>query len=297
MKQRKAIEYVELDTIKQAEQPGSFFFQHFIENNYHPTAPDAPHRHNFQEVFIVQSGSGKHAIDGQSIDLLPGTVSLIGKGHVHLVEHISDFTGWVLRFGDDFLPAELISQARHDYTVLFNRFGRDHSLTISLADLDDLRVVLDLMEAEWSAAGAARQEHALRHLLALLIIRLERIYQRSLGAAQHERDEYRVYQEFIGVLEREFALHHDVQHYAAALEIAPIRLSRILGRIVGKTTKQLINERIMLEARRYLHYTDLSVTEIAVALGYSDMFQFSKTFKRLAGVAPNAFREQRQKVT
>jgi AraC family transcriptional activator of pobA len=297
MKQRKDIEYVELDTIKQAEQPGAFFFQHFIENSYHPQSPDAPHRHNFQELFIVQSGSGKHAIDGQSIELRPGTVSLIGKGHVHLVEHVSDFTGWVVRFGEDFLPAEQMSQARYDYAALFNQLGRNHSLTIQPADLDDLRVVLDLIEAEWSAAGELQQEHALRHLLALLIIRLERIYQRSLGAAQHERDEERVYQEFMAVLEREFALHHDVLHYAAALEIAPTRLSRILGRIVGKTTKQLINQRIMLEAKRYLHYTDLSVTEIAVALGYSDMFQFSKTFKRLAGVAPNAFREQRQKVT
>jgi AraC-like DNA-binding protein len=53
----------------------------------------------------------------------------------------------------------------------------------------------------------------------------------------------------------------------------------------------------VLEAKRYLQYTDLSIKEIAFALGYSDLFHLSKTFKRLTGVAPQSFREQRQKMT
>jgi AraC-like DNA-binding protein len=48
----------------------------------------------------------------------------------------------------------------------------------------------------------------------------------------------------------------------------------------------------VLEARRYLHYTDRSITEIAFALGYRDVAHFSKTFKRLASLAPQRFREQ-----
>lgn len=295
MKSSKDIEYVDLDMIDPAERAVSFFFEHFIDATYDPAVLDAPHRHNYQEMFIVQAGHGRHAIDGQSIELLPGTVSLIGKGHVHLVEHMSGFTGWIVRFSDDFLPTILMSETWNYHTTLFGQFGRNHSLIIPSADLAELSVVLDLMEAEWSQPTSFQAEHALRYLLALLVIRLERIYQNSLGTTQHERQEYRVYQQFMALLDQQFTQHHDVQFYAGALQIAPIRLSRILNRIVGRPTKQLIDERIMLEAKRYLQYTDRSVKEVAESLGYNDLFQFSKTFKRSAGVAPNAFRERVKK--
>jgi AraC family transcriptional activator of pobA len=99
------------------------------------------------------------------------------------------------------------------------------------------------------------------------------------------------------LLEEEFTRHHDVEFYATQLEIAPVKLSKILNRVVGKSTKQLIDERISLEAKRFLSYTDRPIKEIAADLGYSDLFHFSKTFKRLASVSPQAFREQREKPT
>jgi AraC family transcriptional activator of pobA len=102
---------------------------------------------------------------------------------------------------------------------------------------------------------------------------------------------------FVPLLEQHFADRHDVQYYADALHLSPVRLSRQLQTILGKSTKQIIDERIVLEARRRLQYTTQSVGEIAFVLGYSDQFHLSKAFKRLVGVSPQEFREQRQKTT
>jgi AraC family transcriptional activator of pobA len=297
MKQPKDIQYVELANNEMAELSASFFLRRFVGETFRPPVSYLPHRHNYHEIFVVQSGHGQHAIDGQSTDLLPCTVSLITKGQVHIVEHLTELTGWLIRFTDDFLPAGFTSQTWNYHATLFNQLGYNHTLTIQPSDVDALGHVLDLMESEWIQAHTFQQESVLRHLLSVLIIRLERIYQNSLCANQLEREEYRVYQQFMTLLEYHFAHHHDVQYYATALQIAPIKLSRILSRIVGKPTKQMIDEWIVLEAKRYLQYTDLSIKEIAFALGYSDLFHFSKTFKRLAGIAPQAFRAQRQKLT
>jgi AraC-like DNA-binding protein len=92
-------------------------------------------------------------------------------------------------------------------------------------------------------------------------------------------------------LERDFAAHHDAGHYAAALGLDPDRLAGILTRLLGKTTKRVIDERLVLEAKRALRYTDRPLKEIAAALGYGDQFHLSKTFKRLAGASPQAFRQ------
>ena len=296
MKSCADILYVDLASTT-LDTSASFSLMRFVQVNFRPPASELPHRHNFQEMFIVQSGHGRHAIDGEAIALQPSSVSLISKGQVHIVEHLTDFTGWIIRFSDDFLPAGIAAQPWPDPTILFNQLSRSHTLTIPPVDLLDLSSVLDLIEYEWTLPDTGERQNLLRHLLAVLIMRLERIYQNVPATTQHEREAYRIYQQFMALLEDQFARHHDVQHYASALQLPPIRLSRVLGRIIGKSTKQVIDERIVLEAKSYLHYTDLSITEIAMTLGYSDLFHLSKTFKRLTGIAPQAFREQRQKVT
>ncbi len=75
--------------------------------------------------------------------------------------------------------------------------------------------------------------------------------------------------------------------------MSPGALSRILTRLTGRTTKQLILERVNLEAVRLLRFSDLSVKEIADRLGFSDQFAFSKAFKRQRGEAPLDFRSRR----
>lgn len=297
VKQATDIGYVELATSEPVERAASFSLRHFVGATFRPGADDTPHRHSYQEIFVVQSGRGNHAIDGQSIDLLPSTVSLIGKGQVHLLDHLVDFTGWLIRFNDDFLPAGTISPSWNYHLTLFSQLGRAPTLALPPADLRDLDALLQQLEAEYAAPDAFAQESVLRHLLSVVLIRLERIYQNSFGTAPQEREAYRVYQQFMTLLDQHFAQHHDVAFYARTLHLAAARLSKILSRIVGKPTKQLIDERIVLEAKRYLHYTEHSIKEIAFGLGYSDLFHFSKLFKRVTGLSPQAFREQREKLT
>ncbi len=293
----KHIEYVDLRPFGPSETLASFFFRRFLQTTFRPSAAEVPHRHNYHELFVVQAGRGEHAIDGQPTALLPGTVSVITKGQVHTVEYFTELTGWLIRFSDDFLTADMFTPVGSNYVTLFNQLGHNHTITIGQEDLYELGRLLDLIEFEWSQPTTMQKEQVLRHLLSVLIIRLARIFENVLGTPDHELDPHRVYQHFMTLLEAQFAAHHDVQYYADALHVSPIRLSRALNRVLGKATKQVIDERIVLEAKRYLHYTDLSVTEIAAALGYTDLFHLSKTFKRLTGVAPQTFREQRQKVT
>ena len=67
---------------------------------------------------------------------------------------------------------------------------------------------------------------------------------------------------------------------------------RILTKLTGRSTKQLILDRVLLEAARLLRFSDLSVKEIADRLGFSDQFAFSKAFKRQRGEAPLDFRNR-----
>ena len=96
---------------------------------------------------------------------------------------------------------------------------------------------------------------------------------------------------FAQVLARDFAAHHDAGHYADALAMPPAALSHALTQVAGRSTKELVTDRVMLEAARLLRFTDRTVGEIAYATGFSDPLYFSRAFKRHHGEPPTAFRD------
>ena len=291
------IEYVEISYGAADEPRASFWF----ERNDHLVLPhthdDPAHRHNFHEIIFVLQGRGRHTIDGQPADLLPHSVSLIAKGQVHQVEYSDGLAIYLVRFTDDFLPADLVSPTWDYHGMLFNHVGLNQTLQLEPVDAEDVVRCLDLIEHEYGLGTTFQRYTTLRHLLAVLVIRLGRVVENALCPTAAGRAAITAYQAFMPLLEQHFADRHDVQFYADALHMSPANLSRQLQALLGKTTKQLIDERIVLEARRLLQYTPQSIGEIAYALGYSDQFHLSKSFKRLVGVAPLDYREQRQKST
>lgn len=297
MEKPESIEYVELSYADTGDTSSSFWFER-IERATLPIPEDDPaHRHNFHEIIFVLNGHGRHTIDGQPADLTPYSVSLIAKGQVHRFEYSSELSIYLVRFTDDFLPADLVSPTWDYHAMLFNHVGLNQTLRLQPPDAEDVIRCFDLIEHEFALRQAFQRYTALRHLLAVLVIRLGRAVEDALCPTTQQREAIAVYQAFVPLLEQHYADRHDVQFYADALHLSPIKLSRQLQAILGKTTKQIIDERVVLEARRRLWYTQQSVGEIAYALGYSDQFHLSKAFKRLVGMAPQEYREGRQKST
>ena len=292
MKPLVPVPYVPLAPGQPGGEDAPFFFARFTGETFVNPPDDPPHRHTFQELILIEAGLLRHSVDGQPHDLPPHTLALIARGQVHAVDRMIEGVGWQLRFADDYLPAGSDDGAWRDPLAAFARLGPAPALALRPADVGELNAVAALIEAEWADLARPGRDEALRHLLATLLIRIGRIHAAQAGGDPAAGEEQRVYRAFAALLERDFAAHHDVAHYAAALGLDPDRLSAVLARLLGKTTKRVIDERLVLEAKRALRYTGRPLKDIAAALGYGDQFHLSKTFKRLAGVSPQAFRRQ-----
>jgi AraC family transcriptional activator of pobA len=131
-----------------------------------------------------------------------------------------------------------------------------------------------------------------RHLLSAALLWAQRWREAQLEEGGASRADVQLHQGFLETLERDFTTSHDAGHYAAELGVTPGTLSRTLTKLTGRTTKQLILERVILEAVRLLRFSDLSMKEIAARLGFSDQFAFSKAFKRQRGEAPLELRKR-----
>ena len=95
--------------------------------------------------------------------------------------------------------------------------------------------------------------------------------------------------QFEDLIEENFRSEKFVKDYAAKLNITEKHLNRVTKSCIGKTSTQLISERIVLEAKRMLIYSTLNVSQIAEELGYFDNSYFVRFFKKNVGITPNVF--------
>lgn len=252
-----------------------------------------PHRHDYHEILWIQSGYARHTVDDRSIELPPQTIALVTRGQIHRFEETRAVTCYAIGFWDELL---LHGEGLVEITLLFNYLSALDYMRIPADNLEDFAALFSLINAEHRRETELRKREYLVFLLSALLIRIQRLQAHAyMGQKVHEPNDYQHYQTFLRQLEQDFEYHHSVAHYAQKLHLSAHELSRILSRVVGHSAKQIIDDRLLLEAKRLLQFTDLSVKSIAASLGYPDPYHFSKRFKQAIGRTPLAYRRQWQK--
>lgn len=111
-----------------------------------------------------------------------------------------------------------------------------------------------------------------------------------LGENPAKNRAWTIINDFIGLIGRHYATHHDVAYYADRLHVTPNYLNIITKRNSGTTAKEQINIQIGLVARMLLHSTDLSVKQIAERLSYDDPSYLCRIFRKQTGMSPIQYR-------
>ena len=128
------------------------------------------------------------------------------------------------------------------------------------------------------------------HSLATLLLQLTLV--EPTGRAPTTHPTHEGFGWFRDHLEEHFHHWHKVSEYADRLGYSPRTLNRLARRHTGLSAKEMIDERVVLEARRLLAHGDASVAEIAEQLGFDDASNFSSWFRRQSQTTPGAFRAQ-----
>jgi AraC family transcriptional activator of pobA len=248
-----------------------------------------PHRHDYHELIWVLAGAGEHLIDGQPVPVRERTITIIGRGQVHQFRRAEIARGGVLRFSDELLAGgggRIVGG-----WLLSGGGGR----TIAVPDgaCGTLDALFGALADEAARPADPYSSDVERNLVSTLLLWLERWYDAARTERRDADDaEVQLHRRFTRRLESDFVRHHDAAHYADALAVPPAALSRTLTELTGRSTKELVTDRVMLEASRLLRFTDLTIGEVAHRVGYDDQLYFSRAFKRYTGLAPQPYREQ-----
>lgn len=249
---------------------------------------DSAHLHGFYEIVWFKEGEGVHTVDFTQYPVKRNTVFFISPGQVHSFDMRHDQKGIVLKFCD-----ELLSDASGGDSVYikYNAFHAFDSLpcnSISDADAGKLDLIVRAISEELQNSNALGHKEYLQSLVKLFIIHIER--GNVTQGKNLNRTAHRVFIAFRQRLEENYKTLHTVKDYAARMNISTKTLTQAVSECSSYTPLEIINGRILLEAKRLLRYSNLMVKEVAFNLGFEDPSYFVKFFKRKVGCSPAEYR-------
>jgi AraC-like DNA-binding protein len=214
---------------------------------------------------------------------------LVANQHF-VFEHPEKLIGW--QFNRDFYCI-----VDHDVEVgcvgfLFYGIRHPFFITLGLRELDNI-ILIDRLCVEDMEVKDRMQGEMLRTALKRLIINITRIAKsqtENYGKCSDERLD--VVRMFNLLLEVHFKAEHEVQFYAKKLNKSPKTLSNLFALFNYPPPSKVIQNRIILEAKRCLHYSDKTAKEIAYSLGFASPAHFSRFFKKYSGNSISLFRDQ-----
>jgi AraC-like DNA-binding protein len=249
---------------------------------------DRFHRHTFYEIVWLAQGSATFICDFQEYTLDAGTVVFIAPGQLHTWE--GDWSAFdLILFG--FKPS-LLSQYSYAPGFLSELPFFDIA-AVPLLDTQAASFALFDTLFKTALIRFKDVQHADEQLLLgylnIILLEARRLYQVApsprAGSAATQ-----ITRAFRRAVEARFFERWQVQDYADSLGVTLNHLVETVRQTTGLTPKQIIQSRLMLEAKRLLLATADPVGEISTALGFESQSYFGQWFKTIEGCTPGEFR-------
>lgn len=246
-----------------------------------------PHGHDCHLILVVTNGGGSHTIDGENFKVEPNSIFLLTPGQIHSFELTRDVAGFVVYFTMDFYLH--YARERHLDKMPFFRSVRPQTLVRTNAEeMKFITVVLEEMLKELTLSLTAREE-ALRNFLDILLIRINRLCDNDNVIPGKVTTVVQV-RRLMDLIETHYRKIKTPGEYARMMNLSSNYLNSLCRQSLKRTVTELIQDRIILDAKRQLAYTDLGVKQIADSIGFRDSSYFLRLFKKKTGTTPDKFR-------
>ncbi len=245
--------------------------------------------HGFYKIIWCKEDKASIMVDGYSIDLKKDQVIFCTP--LNILDIPFNINGLIsIVFNREFYCIR-----DHDKEVSCNGFlffGSSLPPVITLWERDrkSFEMILFLFEEEFEIKDHIQGE-MLRTLLKRMLITSRRLVKKELVSPNLPNAQLDGIRKFNLLVEKHFREEHQVAFYADALHKSAKTLSNQFKKYNDKSPLKVINDRIVLEAKRLLLYSDKTAEEIAYELGYKEPGHFSKFFKKQTSFSPIEFKK------
>ena len=253
------------------------------------------HRISCYQIFLIGSGSGLLKIDLCDYNLKSRTLFSVPKEIVSAVEFEFIDEGYLMFFTEEYLCRRVEDVEWLNNLKLFGYLNDDRCLELQDIYFRELSVLMKKIKTEFDMDIDFVKDDILVNLVKTFLLVSERLVRIKSNDKSIDAGDTSVLVKFKKKLEENFFSPHTVKYYADNLCITSKKLNQVTNKFWGKTAKRVIEERVMLEAKRLLVHSNHTIKEIGSSLGFSDPTNFNKYFKKHQRHTPAEFRESNKK--
>lgn len=241
----------------------------------------------FYEIYFITKGNGTFIIEETTIPYQKGTIIFIPPNRRREWNIESETDAYCILFEEEFIGQffnDNLFVYRFQY---FYSYSTTYYLATTSAEFESyLEKVIEIKTEIGNLQSDS--EHLLRSILYYLLIILNRKYIEQYQVKGELFQNIEVLK-FIQLIDKNFKEKHLVEDYTQMLGISKTYLNKKL-KPLGTTASDLIKARLLREAKKELHYTNLSISEIAYKLNFSEPANFIRFFKKMTSITPNQYR-------
>lgn len=241
------------------------------------------HRDEYFLFLLIKTGSMKFEIDFQKMTFCGPSIFFVKPGQVHAIDHVAEGTsGWSFAVEPGFLHQTYLQGL--DAIVSPIESLEHDSLLSTIEVLENMAFVLTD-----SKTIPQLKRDVVNSMVGIVMACLGNNDRMNAAIPVRWMDLYRAFRTLV---EKSYATIKMPSEYAEQLHVSLSYLNEIVKSVSSFSVSYWINYEIVLEAKRLLHYTQLTIKEISYALGYEDPAYFSRIFSRSTGISPNTFRKK-----
>jgi AraC family transcriptional regulator, transcriptional activator of pobA len=226
-------------------------------------------------------------IDGQCVEMPENTFFALNVSNSFRLERAADVVVW--QFNREFYCIIMHDEEVSCTGLLF--YGGRETVPILLDQKEtcSFQTLAEAFQDEFENRDNIQGE-MLRAMLKRLIIKLTRLVKAQSPIGGLSVSELDTVRQFNLLVEQNYKRLHQVQEYANLMFKSPKTLSNLFAKYSDKSPVQVIADRLFLEGKRLLLYTDKNAGEIGFELGFGEPAHFSRFFRKMAGQSPTEFR-------
>lgn len=248
-----------------------------------------PHKHDFYMMVLFTKGSGSHEIDFNQYTIEKGSLFFLSPGQTHNWRLSEDIEGYILFHTRSFYQDHFPQHAPEEYPF-YESEQRNTHYVLNAEDLKGVERDFIRIYKEYRRKNVVLKSRKLAGLISALYVDLSRLQLGTQKEVSKTMSYHTKLIQFENLLEEYYMEEHSASFYADQVFVSQRHLNRICQETIGKSTSDVISDRVVLEAKRMLIHTDMRVSEIAISLGFEDKAYFSRFFKKHEKTSPLSFR-------
>ena len=249
------------------------------------------HVHSFYEIVWFRKGRGFHTVDFSDYPISDNTIFFISPGQLHSFDKNHEQEGFVLKVCDSLLSDISSGEGVLLQYNVFNTYDSVPYKKITAERAEMIAEIRAMLEDEIAKGDEIGHKDYVQSLVTMLLIKIERSkIEQNHTIFSPTRTSHRTFLAFRRAIEENYKKMHTVKEYAELLNVSTKTLTNYVAECTEHSPLEMINNRIILEAKRMLRYSDMMVKEIAANLGFDDPSYFNKFFRRMVKCSAAEYR-------